>query len=122
MAAAAALALLAIGGLYAFNQRQQRDAAQRNDEVTLRAQLAQMRGAIAQFKRETGRHPKSLGELVPKHLPAVPRDPFTGSTGSWLLVTEDVVVPNADFSTSVETTQTYVIDVQSGAGTPYADY
>ena len=32
--------------------------------------------AAARFKRKTGAYPKTLAELVPEFLPAVPEDPF----------------------------------------------
>lgn len=32
--------------------------------------------AIKTYKLETGKIPTSLSELVPKHLPEIPKDPF----------------------------------------------
>ncbi len=89
----------------------------------LRAQLAQMRAAIREFHAKEGRHPRSLNELVPKYLPAIPTDPFTNSKDSWRVSTEDVVRPNADFTTrEAAKPESYVIDVHSGAGAPYASW
>lgn len=118
-----ALALIAAGGFFAYSQRQQqRETTQRDAEAMLRGQLTQMRGAIARFRSENGRAPKSLEELTPKYLPSVPVDPFTGSAATWQVTKEDVVLPNSDFSTTVSATESYVIDVRSGAGTPYSDF
>ncbi|MCX7969918.1 MAG: type II secretion system protein GspG [Armatimonadetes bacterium] len=33
--------------------------------------------ALRLYRRERGRYPESLGELVSKYLPSVPVDPFT---------------------------------------------
>jgi type II secretory pathway pseudopilin PulG len=122
-AAVVALVLIAAGGLYAYSQRQQqRETAQRDAEASLRAELTRMRGAIGQFRSDNGRYPKSLEELTPKYLPVVPVDPITGSATTWQVTKEDVVLPNSDFSTAVSTTESYVIDVHSGAAKPYADF
>lgn len=88
----------------------------------LRKQLASMRAAIKAFHRDNGRYPHSLEELVPKYLSRVPVDPMTQSHETWRLTTEEVVPQNADFTTAAQKTQTYVLDVQSGAGAPYANW
>lgn len=89
----------------------------------LRAQLARMRSALREFHAKEGRYPHSLNELVPKYLPSIPRDPYTNSTDSWRLSTEDVVRPNADFTTGqAARPESYVIDVHSGAGAPYSSW
>ena len=46
----------------------------------LGARLGAIRAALAcrRFKRDTGAWPKTLGELVPKYLDAVPADPYDG--------------------------------------------
>ena len=91
-------------------------------EALLRARLGEMRTAIADFRRENGRHPKSLEELVPKHLPAIPVDPVTGSASTWRVTTEDVVAPNSDFmKTASSEAVSYVVDVHSGAGQPFSE-
>ena len=122
-AAVVALVLVAAGGLFLYAQRQQQRATtQRDAEALLREQLTGMRGAIGQFRSDNGRYPKSLEELTPKYLPSVPVDPVTGSATTWQVTKEDVVLPNSDFSTTVSTTESYVIDVHSGAAKPYADF
>ena len=123
-AALAALVLVAIGLFYASSIRRRHEDVPDAREATLRAQLTQMRAALEAFHRDNGRHPATLDELTPKYLPSVPIDPFTGSSKTWRLVTEDHVLPNEDFgATSTSgTVQSYVIGVHSGAGKPYADY
>ncbi|HEX2060081.1 MAG TPA: type II secretion system protein G [Thermoanaerobaculia bacterium] len=88
----------------------------------LKAQLAQMRAAIRTFHRDHGRYPHSLEELVPKYLREVPADPFTNSRDTWRLTTEDIVAPNADFTTATARGETFVLDVHSGAGAPYSSW
>lgn len=115
-------AAVALAMMLALSACREREIPRAQQEAALRDQLAQMRAAIVKFKADTGRYPKTLQELVPKHLTTIPRDPFTGATDTWRLVTEDVVAPNGDFSTRAEATESYIIDVQSGAGRPYSDY
>jgi general secretion pathway protein G len=101
-------------------RREQQERASR--DAALKAQLAAMRTAIKSFQRDHGRYPHSLEELVPKYLRKVPADAITGSTETWRLTTEQIVPPNADFTTAAAKTQTFVIDVQSGAGDPYSSW
>ncbi len=57
-------------------------------ENTLRTSLNVMRDAIDQFDADKGRYPESLDELVEgRYLRAVPVDPMTGSTSTWVVVT-----------------------------------
>ena len=123
-AAIAALALVAVGVLlYAFSVRRDDATARTEREALLRTQLAQMRAAIEAFRSENARYPHNLEALVPKYLPSIPVDPLTGSSRTWRLTTEQHVQPSDDFGTSTTgSTETYVIDVHSGAGKPYADY
>ncbi|HEX8169155.1 MAG TPA: type II secretion system protein G [Thermoanaerobaculia bacterium] len=91
-------------------------------EAKLRAQLTEMRAAIARFQKDNGRRPHSLQELVPRYLRAIPEDPFTNSNATWRVDTEEEVQPSADFTTSATRTEVFVLDVHSGAGKPYSDY
>lgn len=95
--------------------------------AALTQNLSTMRNAIAAFHEKEGRYPRSLDELVPKYLRAVPPDPVTGDP--WRVTTEESVQPQNDFSTATPAkTETYVIDVHSSAsgldanGKPFADY
>ena len=92
-------------------------------DAAVKQTVNRMRAAISSFKREQGRYPRTLEELVPKYLPAVPVDPATGSAKSWRLTTEESVQPSADFTTATSSqTESVVIDVHSGAGKPYSEY
>jgi len=89
-------------------------SVERSKEAVLRTDLNVMREAIDKFYGDKGRYPENLDELVGKrYLRAVPRDPITESSDTW------VVVPPEDPGLSG------VYDVRSGAagsgveGTPY---
>jgi len=89
----------------------------RSKEAVLRTDLNVMRDAIDKFYGDKGRYPENLAELVGKrYLRALPRDPITESTDTW------VVVPPADPGLSG------VYDVKSGAsgdsaeGSPYSSW
>ena len=85
----------------------------------MKSHLTQMRQAIASFRKDMGRYPHSLDELVPNYIRRIPRDPITNSN-TWRPVTEDTVQPSSDFTTGTAAApQSVIIDVQSGA--PGAD-
>lgn len=120
-----AIALLVVGG--AIYQRQRmieathaREKSAR--EAALRDDLAVMRNAIARFHKDNQRYPHSLEELVPNYLRRIPVDPLTNSAQTWRLTTEETVQPSADFTTSTAATESYIIDVHSGAGAPYSSW
>ena len=76
----------------------------RSREAVLRSNLSTMRDAIDKFYGDRGRYPDTLEDLVGKgYLRAVPRDPITESTATW------VVVPPEDPEAGG------VFDVRSGA-------
>ena len=86
-------------------------------EATLKQSLSIMRGAIDKFYGDNDRYPSSIAELVTKkYIRAVPVDPITESTETW--VTQS---PNSDTSSAV-------FDIKSGApgtakdGTAYMDW
>ena len=89
----------------------------RSEEAVLRENLLQLRDALDKHYSDAGRYPDALPELVSKrYLRAIPRDPLTRSTDSW------VVVPPADREKGG------VYDVHSAApglgtdGKPYAQW
>ncbi|MGH7603993.1 MAG: type II secretion system protein [Gemmatimonadaceae bacterium] len=89
----------------------------RAEEAALKQDLALMRDAIDKHFADTGRYPAALEDLVTKkYLRAVPPDPITESTTTW------VQVPPADARMGG------VFDVKSGApgngadGRPYAQW
>ena len=84
-------------------------------EVALRQSLVTMREAIDHFHADQGRYPASLQELVAqRYLRALPVDPLTARSDSWVLVSPASRQPGQ------------LADVRSGAegqaadGTPYA--
>ncbi len=59
----------------------------RAEEAVLRENLYVLRDALDKHHGDTGRYPDSLDELVArKYLRAVPVDPITQSTQTWILV------------------------------------
>jgi general secretion pathway protein G len=88
-------------------------------EAALKSELTRMRAAIAEFRKQNGRYPHSLDEALQHRVPV---DPITHSATTWVVATEDDVRPNADFTTSSGSTETFVIDVHSGAGAPYSEW
>jgi general secretion pathway protein G len=90
---------------------------QSSKEVVLRDNLRTTREIIDKFYGDLGRYPESLQELVEKnYLHALPMDPLTESSTSWLIVE----VPTGYKGT--------VYSIKSGAqgnsreGKPYADW
>jgi general secretion pathway protein G len=86
-------------------------------ETILKQDLAVMRDAIDKYHGDRGRYPDSLDDLVSaRYLRALPVDPITERSDSWL-----IVAPRGD-----ETGAMY--DIKSGApgtardGSAYADW
>ncbi|MGZ3236692.1 MAG: type II secretion system protein [Burkholderiaceae bacterium] len=86
-------------------------------DAILRDNLRITRDTIDKFYGDTGRYPKSLDELVEKkYLRALPLDPITDSTATWVIVPPD------------DTDKGNVYSIKSGApgntkdGKPYADF
>jgi general secretion pathway protein G len=89
----------------------------RAEEAALKENLMLMRDAIDKHYADTGRYPAALEDLVTrKYLRAIPPDPITQSSATW------VPVPPADAKVGG------VFDVRSGAqgdggdGRPYAQW
>ena len=90
----------------------------RSEEAVLKENLYLLRDALDKHHSDTGRYPDSLDELVTKkYLRAVPVDPITQSSQTWILV------PPADAREGGA-----IYDVKSGArgigrnGKPYEDW
>jgi prepilin-type N-terminal cleavage/methylation domain-containing protein len=86
-------------------------------ETVLRQDLAVMREAIDRHYGDTGKYPDTLQDLVTKkYIRAIPVDPITEKTESWVVVAPE------------DTTKGAVADVKSGAegkgmdGTEYATW
>lgn len=89
----------------------------RAEEAVLRENLYLMRDAIDKYYADTGRYPDSLEDLATrKYIRAVPSDPLTQSSTTWILV------PPADLQDGA------VYNVRSGAkghgrdGKPYEQW
>ena len=96
-------------------------AVTRAREAVLKEDLFRMRDAIDQYHADRSEYPPGLESLVAAgYLRAVPEDPFTRSTATWL-----VVPPEYDASDPLAQG---VFDVRSGApgvgldGTAYAEW
>ena len=78
-------------------------------EAVLREDLAVMRTAINSYTVDKQKAPTSLEDLVSSgYLKAVPKDPITGRTDTW-------VVSQSDTLSSVDQTDPGIDDVHSGA-------
>ena len=106
----------------------------RAKEAVLKTNLHTLREVIDAYYGDEGHYPESLDALVEKeYLRTVPRDPFTGSAETWILIFEEEgdeygepepgPPPGPD-----EPAGPGVIDVRSGSplvaldGTPYAEW
>lgn len=59
----------------------------RAEETVLRQNLLQMRDAIDKYYGDHARYPNALEELVAlRYLRAIPVDPLTGSSQTWIVV------------------------------------
>lgn len=125
--------IIVLGAIYGTGIIRREKVAHFQRAAALHDNLAVMRKAIADFRAAEGRYPRELAELVPKYIRRIPADPVTGTASTWRVTTEETVQPSSDFMTDTaprreETSETYVIDVHSGAsgkdatGKPFADY
>ena len=86
-------------------------------ETVLTDNLRNMRDVIDQFYADRGRYPDTLEQLVEKkYLRALPVDPITDSTASWILVPPE------------DTSKGAIYSIRSGApgngrnGKPYSEW
>lgn len=86
-------------------------------EATLKQSLSVMREAIDKYYGDNERYPSSIQELVnKKYIRAVPVDPITATTESWVIIS-----PGLDVTGSM-------YDIKSGAvgnakdGSPYSEW
>ncbi|MFA6178720.1 MAG: prepilin-type N-terminal cleavage/methylation domain-containing protein [Candidatus Methylopumilus sp.] len=94
------------------------ETVERSKESTLKHDLIIMRDAIDKYYSDTGTYPDSMEDMVQrKYLRAVPEDPVTGRTDTW------VFSPPVDINI-----RGAIYDIHSGAegiasdGTNYADW
>jgi general secretion pathway protein G len=99
-----------------------RNAVTRTQEAVLKEDLFRMRDAIDQYYADKGQYPADLQTLVTDgYLRAVPEDPFTRSSTTWLIIQPEPDPNNVTFDLGV-------YDVKSGSdrtsieGTPYAEW
>jgi len=93
-----------------------------SQEAVLKENLFRMRDAIDQYYADKNRYPSALDALVTDgYLRAIPEDPFTRSTTTWVTVQSELDASNPNAEPGV-------YDVKSGselssiAGTPYAEW
>lgn len=84
-------------------------AIQRSKEAVLRDDLHTMRSVIDEYTVDKAQPPQSLQDLVDAgYMHAIPADPMTGSTDTWLPDIQEVPVPPDQAATGV-------VDVHSGS-------
>jgi general secretion pathway protein G len=104
------IVLAIIGLLVSIALPRFRDAQQRAREAVLKENLFTIRQVIDQYHHDKGKYPESLNTLVTEgYLRALPLDPITSSTTTWIEVPEDMG-DNPD-----PTAQPGIWDVKSGA-------
>lgn len=93
------------------------NSVEKSKETVLRQNLALTRGALDKYYGDNGRYPDALDDLVSrKYLRALPSDPITGDSSSWLIIPPDVPEKGG------------VFDIRSGApgnardGSVYKDW
>jgi general secretion pathway protein G len=93
------------------------NSVEKAKEATLKQSLSVMRVAIDKFYGDNDRYPSTIKELVTKkYIRAVPVDPITESTETWVTQAPSIDTSNA------------VFDIKSGAsgtakdGTAYAEW
>ena len=78
-------------------------------EAVLRDDLFTMRSVIDQYTLDKQKAPQSLQDLVSAgYLKAIPKDPFTGSSDTWQVTSDDTLMDPSQ-------TQPGITDVHSGA-------
>ncbi|MGB5881351.1 MAG: prepilin-type N-terminal cleavage/methylation domain-containing protein [Thermoanaerobaculia bacterium] len=107
-----------------------KDVPRRAAEAVLKSDLRTFRDIIDQYKADKGTYPPSLEALVDDgYLRAIPMDPITKSTETWVAVVEEAD-PELEFAETdlPEGGQPGVIDVRSGSdatslgGQPYSEW
>ena len=102
----------------------------RASEAVLKSDLRTFRDVLDQYRADKGHYPVSLDGLVQEgYLRAIPPDPITKSSGTWIVVYEepDPDAPPAETDLP-EGGQLGVEDVRSGApgasldGKPYSEF
>jgi len=81
----------------------------RAKEAVLKEDLYSMRSSIDQYTQDKNKAPQQLDDLVTAgYLHAIPKDPFTNSSDTWQVVSEDIVL-------ALDQSQPGITDVHSGS-------
>jgi general secretion pathway protein G len=111
-----------------------KDMPTRAKEAVLKTNLHSIRETLDMFYGDKGRYPGSFDELVEaKYLRAIPVDPFTKSSETWVAIFEDEVLEGDEEEPGPppgpdEPAGPGILDVRSGSpgisldGTPYAEW
>lgn len=107
-----------------------KDVPRRAAEAVLKSDLRIFRDVIDQFHGDKGHYPPTLDALVEAgYLRAIPRDPITRSTDTWVVVYEEFDLEEQPAETDLpEDLQPGIIDVHCGSellslnGTPYSEW
>jgi general secretion pathway protein G len=107
-----------------------KDVPRRAREAVLKSDLWTFRDVIDQYHADKGYYPPSLEDLVTDgYLRAIPRDPMTRSTETWVAEYEEIDPELTPAETDLpEDGQPGIIDVHSGSdqislgGTPYSEW
>ena len=99
------------------------------NEAVLKTNLHTIRDVIDQHYGDKGKYPSSLQALVEAgYLRAVPIDPMTKRSDTWVEVPEEIDPDNPPTESESEDGQPGIVDVRSGApgnsldGTPYSEW
>ena len=119
-----------IGILAAIAMPNLRDTPRRAQESVLKSDLRTFRDVIDQFYADKGHYPPGLEALVEEgYLRALPRDPITRSTETWVVEYEEFDPDFEPAETDLpEDGQPGIIDVHSGSerlslsGEPYSEW
>jgi general secretion pathway protein G len=119
-----------IGILAAIAMPQMRHVPRRANESVLKTNLRTMRDVIDQYLGDKGHYPPSLEALVEEgYLRAIPKDPTTKSSDTWVVIYEEEDPDSPPAETDVpEGGGPGIIDVRSGStdtaldGTPYSEW
>lgn len=107
-----------------------KDVPRRAAESVLKSNLRIFRDVIDQFHGDKGHYPPTLEALVEAgYLRAIPRDPITKGSDTWLVVYEEIDLEEPPAETDYpEDQQPGIIDVHSGSellslnGSPYNEW
>jgi general secretion pathway protein G len=98
-------------------------------ESVLKNNLHTLRDMIDQYYGDKGKYPTALDDLVSeKYVRALPIDPMTHSSTTWIPVYEEIDPDHPPAETESDPAKPGIVDVHSGApgnsldGTPYKEW